>query len=665
MRHILTIIFLLISSLLFADNTTQAKDSLLNFLNTAHLTSQQKIQVYRNLADILLDQPEYKTYVLKMYQEASKINDKRSMMEALDDIMVLEINAEHKDSVAKYTDYIKQIATKEELSYLLPYYRMRLFDSLCYSENRAEAINEQLNFLNLKRNDIYNNIASTYTMGTSYYVNEQCKKALPYMEKAMKLTETLPDKEKYIYQRFITRRVCYTFTRTGKSKESIMLMEKLINLLEEKYRTDYQKQRPFYKIGLYLLQYYSFMITNLNYLTKEQEIYYWNKIQAIGKTLTLDFDKYNYYFCANNYYYSNRTKKDLPKSIAANDSLIKYAKTLAPQNLPGLYNVNSKLYEESKDYQKALGFLRLSHQVHDSLNSEATNKQLNELQIKYDLNTLNNEKTMLEVKNKKIQVTSLSVLLAILISISTYFYFSWKKERRMKMELKVLHGKAQESEKMKQEFINSICHEIRTPLNAIVGFSDLIMNEEIDIEMRQEFPAEIQKSTVLLTSLVNSMLEVANLDVSEDKLPCKSTDLSNICIQEMEQLKRNADVEYKLDIPKESQFIMTNEQYLSQVIGHLLSNANKFTKKGQITLSYKMDEALKNINIYVTDTGCGIPKERQEEVFDRFYKLDTFVPGNGLGLYLCRLIVKRLTGVIKIDPGYTEGTRVIVTLPTN
>ena len=189
------------------------------------------------------------------------------------------------------------------------------------------------------------------------------------------------------------------------------------------------------------------------------------------------------------------------------------------------------------------------------------------------------------------------------------------------------------------------------------------MNEEIDAEMRKEFPPEIQKNTVLLTSLINSMLEVANLDVSEEKLPCQPTDLKSICVHEMKQLKKKEGIEYKLKITEESMIIPSNAQYLTQVIEHLLSNANKFTEKGQITLGYGVDKSKEKILIYVTDTGCGIPQEKHEEVFNRFSKLDTFVPGNGLGLYLCRLITKRLAGEIKIDPAYKEGIRMIVTLP--
>lgn len=667
MRHIFTAIFIFISSAILAYNTPQATDSLLSLLKTSD-SPKYKIQIYRNLADITLNPTEIKQYLWEMYQVASKIEDRNNMLNALHDIVIEEIKLSQKDSIVKYTNYLKQVATPEELKYLLPFYRMRLFDSLCYTEKRDEVIKEELSFLDTETNeanDIYKEIASSYIMGDSFYMNNQYEKSLPYLDKAAKLAESLPKDIKFIYLKFIIWRQALAHAQAQENNESIKMLERLIALEEDKFNTDYQTQRPFYHIELDLLQRYSFMSTHLSFLTIEQEEYYWNRIQEIGKSLTTIADKYNYYLCLNNYYSNSRTKKDIPKSIAANDSLIKFAHKLAPQNLPGLYYVNSVLLEESKDYLNALKYLKISYQIQDSLTTETTNKQLNELQVKYDLNTLNNEKTMLEMKNKQILLVSLTILLVILVSISTYFYFSWKKEKRMKMELKVLHGKAQESEKMKQEFINSICHEIRTPLNAIVGFSDLIMNDDIDIEMRREFPAEIQKSTALLTNLVNSMLEVANLDVSEEKLPCQSTDLRSICVQKMEQLKRKDGIEYKLDITEDSMFIMTNEQYLTLVIEHLLDNANKFTEKGQISLSYQKDKALNSITIYVTDTGCGIPKERYENVFERFYKLNTFIPGNGLGLYICQLIVKRLAGDIIIDPEYTEGTRIIVTLPIN
>lgn len=667
MQYLLTTIIFFISSSLFASNITQATDSLLQLLKNNHST-EKRIQIYRNLADLNFDTPNNKMYLLQMYKEALKIDDKESILSALNDILIEEINETNycQDSVVKYINRLKESATKEELRVLLPYYHMRMFDALCYIGKNEEAINKELEFISENSDsteDIYKKLASTYNISSGLYMTGQYEKSIPYLNSAISIAESLPEKNKNEYLKLVTRRLCFAYGRTGRHKESLSRMENLIKIVEQNYKTNYQKQRPFYKIELYLLQYYSYMICGIAHLTIEQENYYWKRIQEIKKKLINDIDKYNYYLCANNYYANNHTKIDLPKSIAANDSLIKFAETLAPRNLSGLYNTGSLLYEKSEDYQNALKYLRISHQIKDSLNSDDAEQQLNELQVKYDINTLNNENAKLELKNKKTLLISLSILLIIVVTICTYLYFSLKKEKRMKMELNILHRKAQESEMMKQSFINSICHEIRTPLNAIVGFSDLIMNEDIDAEMRREFPAEIQKSTKLLTNLVNSMLEVANLDVSEEKLPCESTDIRSICIQEMEQMIQKPDILYKLDITEETMMITTNVQYLTIVIEHLLSNANKFTEKGQITLGYTINEKQDKISINVTDTGCGIPKDKYEEVFNRFSKLDTFVPGNGLGLYLCRLIVKRLNGEIKIDPNYTEGTRMIVTLP--
>lgn len=664
MRYILATLLICVSTTTFAQDNTQAADSLLRLLETTQ-SSEKRIQIYRNLADIFLEGPESKTYLLKMYQEAASANDRKNMIEALNDIVLGEIITNNQDSIIKYINQIEGIITQEEARYMLPFYHLRIFDTECYSDKKNDAINKELNLLNAKSNqpdNIYQNIVSAYNMGTSFCMDDQITKAIPYLEKALKLLESLPEKERYDYQRHIVRRLCAAYAQSGKEKEALKIMENLIKVVEQKYKADYQKQRPFYKIELYLLQYYSFMIGSLPYLTIEQEKYYWKRTQEIGKTLINDLDRYNYFLCANNYYSNNRTRKDYPKAIAANDSLIKIAKTMAPQNLPGLYYINSALYEEVEDYPNALKNLKISHRIQDSLSTEIAHKQLNELQVKYDLNALNTEKTLLEIKNKKILLISLSILLIVVILICTYFYFSWKKEKKMKLKLKILHNKAQESEKMKQAFINSICHEIRTPLNAIVGFSDLIVNEEIDAEMRREFPAEIQKSTALLTNLVNSMLEVANLDVSEEKLPCETTDLRSICSQEMERLAKKPGIDYRLDIPEGNMYIQTHAHYLAQVIEHLLNNANKFTAKGHITLDYSADEIAGKVLIRVTDTGCGIPKEKYEEVFNRFSKLDSFVPGNGLGLYLCRLIMKRLAGEIIIDSSYTEGTRMIVSL---
>lgn len=663
MRYILSLL-LALSCWTVSATSTRSEDSLLYLLKRTPATT-QKIQIYRNLADIYFESPKEKEYLIQLYQEAKKVNDINRMIETLDNIVVYEANDYKKDSITKYVDLIKKIAPPEKVESLLPYYHMRFFNTLFFLNKRDEALDEEFDFLSTKGqkdNDIYRKIASAYNTGNSLYLNKQIKESIPYLESAIQMAESLPEQERYRYLKFMAGRICFSYAQTKKNKEGIEIMEQNIKRIELYYKEHYQKQRPFYKIELHLLQPYSFMIANIPHMSKKKEAYYWNKVLLIRKKLNKPEDLYSYYLCVYNYHTIN---DNITKALATNDSLIGYAKMLAPQQLPRLYQLSSILLEKEKDYQHALKYLKLSHQVADSLNLQSVQQQLNELQVKYDLNKLSNEKNELEIKNKQHLLLFLTVILIISILVSTYLSRSLRKERRLKTELKRLHAKAQESEKMKQAFINSICHEIRTPLNAIVGFSDLIMNPEIDEEMRREFPAEIQRSTKLLTSLISSMLEVANLDVSEERLPSEPVNINQICIQELKILKgeQKIGVDYLMDVPESDIVFPTHERYLATVVAHLLENANKFTTEGAITLGCRMDDTKQKLLLSVTDTGCGIPDEKQEEVFDRFAKLDTFTIGNGLGLYLCRLIVKRLGGEIAIDSTYKTGTRVVVSLP--
>ncbi|MBD9091663.1 MAG: sensor histidine kinase, partial [Bacteroides oleiciplenus] len=180
MRYILTTIFISISSILFAQNMTQATDSLLHLLNTT-ASSEKKIQIYRDLADISIDTPDAKTYLLKMYREAEKINDKKNMLDALNDIVTGAIISYNKDSIIKYTEYIKKIATTEEKERLLPFYHIRIFESQCFSDQKETAIKEELNLLDSINDNVYGKIASAYTMGFSFYIHGQFDKALPHL----------------------------------------------------------------------------------------------------------------------------------------------------------------------------------------------------------------------------------------------------------------------------------------------------------------------------------------------------------------------------------------------------------------------------------------------------------------------------------------------------
>ena len=239
--------------------------------------------------------------------------------------------------------------------------------------------------------------------------------------------------------------------------------------------------------------------------------------------------------------------------------------------------------------------------------------------------------------------------------------------KQTEQELIAAKERAEESNKLKTAFLANMSHEIRTPLNAINGFSDLLLEGDHDHDTRREFREQIWASTTALTTLLENMLELSSLVSSEEPLPLAETDLGLLCAERLQiqrELSQNPSVEYVLKGGGRGTCVIpTNETYMTRVIDNLLQNAAKFTAAGSVTVCCDKDDRTRKLRIRVTDTGIGIAPDKQEWVFDRFTKVDSFKPGSGIGLYLCRLIVTRLGGAIRVCPDYRAGCCIEITLP--
>ena len=216
-----------------------------------------------------------------------------------------------------------------------------------------------------------------------------------------------------------------------------------------------------------------------------------------------------------------------------------------------------------------------------------------------------------------------------------------------------------------QKFLANMSHEIRTPLNSIVGFSQVLSDHYSNSPETQEFVNIIKSNSNDLLRLVTDVLTLSELDQYEQLPIDPETDLHAICQLASEVAKDNTqkDVEVLFEPERESLLIRSNSERISQVLNNLAHNATKFTTHGSIRIAYSVLEAEKKIEISVTDTGTGIPKDQQEAVFERFYKMNSFTQGTGLGLPICRSIAEKLGGSLRIDTSYTEGCRMILTLP--
>ncbi len=267
---------------------------------------------------------------------------------------------------------------------------------------------------------------------------------------------------------------------------------------------------------------------------------------------------------------------------------------------------------------------------------------------------------------------ALFVILVLGLCISLFYYFRTKrlKDELLKSEkdLRVAKDRAEESNRLKSAFLANMSHEIRTPLNSIVGFSDVLAMGDSTEDEQQSYYQIIKTNSDLLLRLINDILDLSRLEANRVILTWEECDVVQLCSQVVASVsfsRQSSDNQFLFSTSFETFRMVTDVQRMQQVIINLLSNADKFTKGGKITLDFSVNEEKQMAIFSVTDTGCGIPKEKQGLVFERFEKLNEYAQGTGLGLSICKLIVHKWRGSIWIDPDYTGGARFVFSHPLN
>lgn len=235
---------------------------------------------------------------------------------------------------------------------------------------------------------------------------------------------------------------------------------------------------------------------------------------------------------------------------------------------------------------------------------------------------------------------------------------------RRSKELIDAKRRAEDADRMKSVFLANMSHEIRTPLNAIVGFSEIISLTE-DEEEKKEYLGIIQKNSGLLLQLINDILDLSRIESGKSEMHLDVVSLSAVVAEagKVHSLKMPDGVHLKMVLPEEDITIFTDRNRLTQVLSNFMSNAIKNTSKGCITLGLMKEE--ESVRVYVSDTGCGISKEKLPLIFNRFEKLNDFVQGTGLGLPICKSIVERLGGRIEVESELGKGSTFTICLPLN
>lgn len=336
------------------------------------------------------------------------------------------------------------------------------------------------------------------------------------------------------------------------------------------------------------------------------------------------------------------------KSYAMNDSCWTNAKQKMQQQQ---YKEAAELYKDLGDKADA---------YYEGINS----RKVKDLRSTYSINKL--EFTNSQQQNHILLLALFILPFLIVIAICSVIYLKRQRKQLIQSQQKLQQAQEEmeKSIRNKSLFISNMSHEIRTPLNALSGFSEVLTTPGIDEETRKQCYDIIQLNSRLLINLLNDVVDITCLDVTNMNFSLKKCDAIVLCegiVQTVEGVKQTqAALSFESSLPTLE--IETDTFRLHQVLINILINATKFTKEGQIILRLELNE---NgwAQFSVSDTGCGIPLAQQPSIFKRFERVDEKSQGTGIGLSICQLIINRFGGDIWIDPEYTNGSRFVFTHP--
>ena len=324
------------------------------------------------------------------------------------------------------------------------------------------------------------------------------------------------------------------------------------------------------------------------------------------------------------------------------------------------------IFEMQEDTASLVNELRLRALTVDSLGAMMYEQNQSEVGATANM-------TLAQQEAEQKSSNRLYILLAM-IAVAILVVLLWIRDRRnvrqqldqKNDQLKTALKMAGETEKMKKEFVRRISHEIRTPLNAITGLNDILNNTDIELskEDRSDIMARINESVKAITIIADELLQQADNESVVDYVKNETV----YCNQFFKELiyKHNDEVSANIELRFTTRVInrdtiLTNTEAARKIVDHLVGNAIKFTQRSFIELNCREEDGM--LYVTVTDTGCGIPAEMQDEIFEQFSKVDENQQGIGLGLTVSRNIAQKMGGDLTLDKDYTEGARFVLSLP--
>lgn len=651
------------------------QDSLLSVLRETADTSVKLKSLYR-LTRLNWETPAEVGYLQQLVQVAGEADSMTYYYYALSSLGRYYCNVNKKDSLFYWggildsvTKYRKE--TPEASFDFLNYYCRYYLISGEYELAMNEAV--RLQILSDETGQLQGLISSNEYLGMIYLAIGRDRDAVVAFEKCLSLIKESGGSPTYDIQ--VISYLVISYLRLNELDKTRAILERFGSLLQ-----DMEKKTPGQWINYPITQKYCILYSNyINlYVAEHNEAEAYKALQKASSYVTEenkdDVYQISIYNLALAKYYLY--VKDYPEALRQID------RTLTAEYSSDVLKVKIDILKAAGKKDEALALHSELLALVEQTNVTAFTRQLNQLRTLHNLNdkkireqSMLYQKKQLSLKQTQLTITLVffGVLLVLFSFLLRYVYHVRKlkndlqKERGVLIDttdkLRIAKDQAEDSNRLKSAFVANISHEIRTPLNAIVGFSGLL--EDADEEERKEFIRIINNSSELLLDLVNDVLDLSRLESGTYKLSLRDCNIYECCTNAEKSVQQKIQPGVKLSLTcSEKDFVMkTDTLRLQQLLLNLLTNASKFTERGEINLDYRVDREKKQVVFSVTDTGCGVPPEKQETIFNRFEKVDEFKQGAGLGLPICRTIAELFDGSLTVDPDYTGGARFIFVHP--
>lgn len=540
--------------------------------------------------------------------------------------------------------------------------------------------------------DQYEDVVLLFTLSSYLASNSPGELVIDYLGQLYRQIRALPARS-YSLESMYLEQASIIYTRAGLHEEAVEMCKEHLRVMGDLDRANQKMEHRYRDYSSVYYHAYLRLLNNFEALTPEEIDEYYLRMQQLAAEDPEISSDHTAPGRMEIYYHMG--KKHYAKALELLKKHVKY-----PENEPhlsSLYNFMMKAATEVGDkeaqLEASLGIIKVLNEALE----ERRHERKQEILILKEMINLQNERAvsaqdqveMYEEHHRNL-VTYGSIAIGLLGLVALVVFMLYRRIRQMKNKLAESNDMlreerdnlqrtqrdlikardhARKADRHKTEFINNMSHEVREPLESLVECAHLIVDNVDESKWRylDKYARIIDVCSDMLTALVNDVLLLAESDNSDVEISKKLSSANTMCELAVMSMRKQCKDGVTMTFQRhdeEDVTVDTDTRRVEQVLLNLLSNAAKFTDEGSIELSYKISPEEGTITFMVTDTGIGIPRGKEEIIFERFEKLSSFTPGMGLGLNICRLVAHALGGTVAVDTSYTEpGARFLFTIP--